>query len=365
MLFTSLDWVVTIFLLLGVLQGILVGLIFLLRPSGNKKANTFFAILMGVTSLSLLNLVLVRQEIVTWLPIWLSLSFGPCFFYFVKFSLFPSYELRWTDAKHFVLPLWQFVFAFLNRFIDHTGWHNFVEFFYRNFEHVLFVVTFLMYLLLAYRYVRYKLAVSRHQGYAWEVQKINQLRRLIRVVVILVGSYGFLLMTDFVVFYLFQLNLHQVTGFAYFSDVCFAGIVYWLGYNGYKTEFFHATAKNKKGNAFDLVQIRSKIQQQKLYLDPELKPSHLAAALVTSPAMIRQTIQQETGQSFSDFINQYRIEEVKKRLVHPRFAHYNVLSIGLEAGFSSKAKFYTTFKDCTGCSPQVYKQQYASEQLQK
>ena len=47
---------------------------------------------------------------VKFLPLYLHCQFSHAAFYYVKLSLYPAYELRWTDVKHFMLPVFQFLF---------------------------------------------------------------------------------------------------------------------------------------------------------------------------------------------------------------------------------------------------------------
>ena len=49
-----------------------------------------------------------------------------------------------------------------------------------------------------------------------------------------------------------------------------------------------------------------------------------------------------------DFINKYRIEEARKRLLDPRKAHLTILAIAYDVGFSSKSPvFNSAFKKHT------------------
>jgi AraC-like DNA-binding protein len=53
-------------------------------------------------------------------------------------------------------------------------------------------------------------------------------------------------------------------------------------------------------------------------------------------------------------VNEYRIEEVKKRMVDPAFKHLTILAIAYDAGFNSKSSFNTIFKQKTGMTPSEY-----------
>jgi len=57
--------------------------------------------------------------------------------------------------------------------------------------------------------------------------------------------------------------------------------------------------------------------------------------------------------SFPDFINSFRIEEAKKKLIEPNPA--TIFAISLDVGFNSKAAFYTAFKKNTQMTPTEFK----------
>jgi putative ABC transport system permease protein len=58
--------------------------------------------------------------------------------------------------------------------------------------------------------------------------------------------------------------------------------------------------------------------------------------------------------SFNDFINEYRIAEVARKMQNPANDHITLLGIALESGFNSKA-LLPDFRQMTGKSPVEYK----------
>ncbi|WP_375417959.1 helix-turn-helix transcriptional regulator [uncultured Hymenobacter sp.] len=87
------------------------------------------------------------------------------------------------------------------------------------------------------------------------------------------------------------------------------------------------------------------------YLQPELSLTELAQRLRTNPSLLSKIINTGCGQSFSDFVNSYRVAEARRKLQDPRFAHYSVLGVALESGFNSKSTFNRVFKKLTGQAP--------------
>ena len=94
---------------------------------------------------------------------------------------------------------------------------------------------------------------------------------------------------------------------------------------------------------------------KKLYRNPHLSLSSTAEVLGISACYLSSIINGLLNKSFIDFINEYRIDDVKQNLNSMAFANYTVVSIGLEAGFNSKSAFYSAFKKHTGLTPMQYK----------
>ncbi|CAL2104197.1 AraC-like DNA-binding protein [Tenacibaculum sp. 190130A14a] len=97
------------------------------------------------------------------------------------------------------------------------------------------------------------------------------------------------------------------------------------------------------------------LEQEKIHHDASLSRDRVAEQLGISSGYLLQVIKENAGLSFSEFINSYRIKDVKAMLKDPSFDKYSLLSIGLECGFNSKTSFYTNFKKETGLTPKEFK----------
>ncbi len=104
--------------------------------------------------------------------------------------------------------------------------------------------------------------------------------------------------------------------------------------------------------------LESLMQFKKLYRNPSLSLVSTANDLGISACYLSSMINSLLNKSFIDFVNEYRIADVKHNLNASEFAHYTVLSVGLEAGFNSKSAFYSAFKKHTGLTPSEYKNNY-------
>ena len=97
------------------------------------------------------------------------------------------------------------------------------------------------------------------------------------------------------------------------------------------------------------------MQEKKPYLDAELTLSTLAKNLNMSRSHLSQLINGGLGENFYDFVNKYRVEEVKRLMKDPAVQNFNLLGIALEAGFKSKSTFNLIFKRFTGLTPTEYR----------
>lgn len=89
------------------------------------------------------------------------------------------------------------------------------------------------------------------------------------------------------------------------------------------------------------------------YLQSDLTISQMAAQLQCPDHHLRKLINQRLGYTnFNAFLNHYRIEEARKRLIE---SHLPVLSIALDLGYGSIASFNRAFKDIVGLTPTAYR----------
>lgn len=95
---------------------------------------------------------------------------------------------------------------------------------------------------------------------------------------------------------------------------------------------------------------------KKMYRNPCLCLSSVAEALGISACYLSSMVNSLLNKSFIDFVNEYRIADIKRNLSSENFAHYTIVSVGLEAGFNSKSAFYSAFKKSTGITPSQYQQ---------
>ncbi len=97
------------------------------------------------------------------------------------------------------------------------------------------------------------------------------------------------------------------------------------------------------------------IENSKPYLDENLTLNTLAQQLSTTDKKLSMLLNQYMNTNFYDFINTYRVEEIKQKLQSEQYENYTLLGISYECGFKSKTSFNRVFKKETGLSPSAYK----------
>lgn len=114
----------------------------------------------------------------------------------------------------------------------------------------------------------------------------------------------------------------------------------------------------EQSNAPELELWKSKIENlikdEKLFQNPELTLTEVSKKLKTNASVISKTINQGFQMNFNDFVNQYRINEVKKAFEKGEHKKSTLLGIAYDCGFNSKATFNRAFKKNTGLSPKDY-----------
>ena len=94
--------------------------------------------------------------------------------------------------------------------------------------------------------------------------------------------------------------------------------------------------------------------------DPELTLADLAARLESTPHKVSELLNGHLNQTFYDFVNGYRVEEVQRRIASGENRTRTMLTLALDAGFASKSTFNQAFKTRTGQTPSAYKRTLAT-----
>jgi len=98
--------------------------------------------------------------------------------------------------------------------------------------------------------------------------------------------------------------------------------------------------------------------QNRAYARTGLTIRQLAEELSTPEHQLRALINARLGyKNFSTFLNGYRIEEACERLLSPKEARIQILTIALDAGFASLAPFNRAFRREKGMTPTEFRRE--------
>lgn len=114
--------------------------------------------------------------------------------------------------------------------------------------------------------------------------------------------------------------------------------------------------KIEKDEEEDIInRLNEKMEKEKLYLNNELSLPLLAEKIEVPLYLLSKVLNERLQKNFSEFVNNYRINEAKIKLLDERFAHLNIAAIAYDCGFNSLSTFNTFFKKITNTTPSRYK----------
>jgi len=313
-----------------------------------RPANRFFALAMVVMIFGVMEIL--GLDVKLWsLPPQLLLAFGPLLYFYVRKALWPERLLRWNDLLHFCPVL-------LGYAMELSG----IAF-------VLKPVTFIsicIYLYLSRRSIDYFYAGQqfkegdRHRyEWRWLDHQLVSLGVVLCLWLPLTAidywDFHFSLASQFFYpLYLLMMVMIIRMGVAVFFKSGIDRVA--------EASFFFpssaTTSLKQKGNL-----LKKMMEVKRLYADPELSVSSLAAELDMPAHELSRIINIGLKKNFSDLINVYRVRDVAAKMQDPAYKHLTLLGIAYEAGFNSKTTFNRTFKQITGKSPAKYNNELKKE----
>jgi AraC-like DNA-binding protein len=108
-----------------------------------------------------------------------------------------------------------------------------------------------------------------------------------------------------------------------------------------------------------LAALAAAMEEAHAYRDGELKLEQLAGQVAMTAHELSQLINDACGVNFQDYLNRYRVEDLKRALHAEASAGDSILELALAAGFNSKSALNRAFKKHTGMTPSQFRAQKA------
>jgi AraC-like DNA-binding protein len=126
-----------------------------------------------------------------------------------------------------------------------------------------------------------------------------------------------------------------------------------LGTNSGHRDIIHMNDNRAELRSFkkEAMHLQEIVKNNKPYLEPALTIHDLARLVDMPPHVLSKVINKEFHSNFFEFINNFRIEEFKQKVIDKEYKNLTILGIALECGFNSKSAFNRIFKDITGLTP--------------
>lgn len=337
-----------VFYLFSAAQGLTTSVL-LLASARTWPANRWLGLLLVGLSLQTIDSFFIAAGIYSqhntlyFSPIYFSWSYGPLLFFYVRTLATGKPTLRKNEGWHFVPVVVQVLFFAL------VSVQN-LEFKTWFWSHVHKPYT---------RYVEYYGTIALVLGYGW---------RSFRLLPAAPSAPGWLrpfllglgLFYGLAIFYpaFSTLILPPRSPKFYLTELVLPVFAYWMGLAGYLRQRSQLPPKPKARPDVEpehLERLRQAMERDQLYRNPTLTLPDLAQHVGLTPNAVSACLNAGLGTSFNDFVNGYRLAEVKQRLLTDDVEKLTILGIAYEAGFNSKTTFNRVFKESTGLSPKSFR----------
>lgn len=350
-------------ILLGAVQGFILSIVLFLSKR-NRLRNKLLAWLIFLIAVASIKLYGVEAgwfnyPFMRWVdavvPMIVIMPIGPLIYFYIRATLEPEMKMGRRERRHFfaviidIVPQLAaiiFIVGVLTHILvpDARPWGVFIDTYnvYSDIPRWLSVS--------AYVFLSWKLLRAQPAGqFRWLRQMVAAFMIFQFIWLLYLVPYVIPRYTDFMLNYF---NWYPVY-------VPIAVLVYWLGIRGYivsQTE----TAQIKRA-ALDpgladrtLLTLRSAMEKDKLYLNPALTVAMVAGHTGLPVKSISATLNQHLQKSFNEFVNEYRVQAIRQRLINGENRNLTIAGLAYEGGFNSLPTFQRAFKSVTGQTPSEF-----------
>ena len=364
-----------IILLFGTLQGIILSLVLLFSRTDKRQNRYFLAAFMLVLAYNSFGTFCWSSGLdIPWLGFFDSLlpytfifTVGSSFYLYIKATIEPGIIAGRLIFKTYLpaiidinFRLCLLVYAILNKTgVLHGISAGKIDAVYQPIAMALMVIVFWYFLIKAIRLFRNHQQQISGSPPSPEQVLATKWTRVLLIAMTLIATVWALT--------IFSSILFNLSGLAFFApiEIILVIFVYWIGLRGYQqTRVVYVNEQKAVKTYMDNVDpeeaekcvflLKDAMDIEKLYLDPELTVNKVAGHLAISPKLISAVLNGQLKKGFSVFVNEYRIAEVKEKMLHPDNSRLTLAGLALNSGFNSVATFQRVFKASENMSPKEF-----------
>ena len=378
--------------LIGAAQGVFLMTALWDKKIANHDANRYLVAFLMVFTLALIDEFFYQSRYFYLFPYLVGLSwpteflYAPFFYFYILSLTVTPVVIRKKQLWHFLpfvigfalaMPTWMLTpdekFELLYGDLVPTAGQTYWAVVCDIAAILIFSFQTAIYLFLCFRQLYVFRRRLRQQCSSIEKINLTWLERLLWLVVFIWGVY------------IIDMYISDALGIAGFTeDVLFVSMtvtIYAMGYMGLRQPLVFKCVdlgeesgletkgrpdKYKKARLPDTVlhdvkqRLLKVMTDQRPYLECELTLPQLAELVGCTTNHLSQVINEGVQKTFFDFVNFYRVEEVKRQLVDPEKTKLSILTLAMDAGFNSKSAFYSAFKKEVGVTPGQFRKSLKS-----
>ena len=335
-------------------------ILFILANSREKfKKDLFLTLLIATLTLQITGMFLMTRDI---LPTFFKRTnticlflYGPLLFFYSKYITFSSFKLTPKNFVHFLPPIAVLTIVVLSK-----------QEINQTYIYLAYTLSIVSYVFLSFLELRkYKRVIMDNYS---KLEKLNlkwlQWTLIIFALIVLVDGIQ-------IASFLLYGNAFQLEILVFLLILATINLLYFNGFkrshvllSGFNDEDFalSASISTRKRRNTHLLENKLLIQRLETHLretesfkNPNLTIGLLSNELNIPKRTLSELINDHYDQNFVDFINTYRVNCAKEKLLDPTDPNETVLEVMYDVGFNSKSSFYTAFKKKTGRTPTQYK----------
>ncbi|OJJ15572.1 hypothetical protein BKI52_37440 [marine bacterium AO1-C] len=358
----------------GIFQAIVLSIALLFKKE-NRQANQFLALLCFCMGYSNFIYIVVQFRLFDrffWLhllPYGLAFVIGPSFYFYIRSLTSPSFKFQRKHWPHFYLIAIDYIHSVYHLIVGRIPPPSQIQL-HAVIDELSNLGSFslIFYIVLSWRLLKKHQEDLPQQLSYTDQMALQWLRKFVVAMTVIVAIASLYSLAK-VIFDFYSRE-------AYFYRFLPVVIISWLGLLGLQQKQAQvdidispnetpklATSVSASPQLNEhIAQLKQVLEQEKLYLNPELSLRILQDKTQLTAKEISTALNQGLQKNFYLFVNEYRVEEAKRRLLDPNLGHLTIFGIATEAGFKSKATFNRLFKSITGLTPKQYREQEITPQ---